>query len=280
MVGVGDSISAGAFADTSTLMEDPFPWGLPIPNPDSLLDQFGFISDIETKRTLSWVSGLVIDSHYQRLHDYLKPQNKTLTVLNFAQSGAVSSELFEQVEEIQTALKFGVFNSVPYITMLVGANDLCKSVPIETFHKNVHQLFEKFAELHPADGQPIHILVSSVPKIADLGEPRVMEYRTTAGYRCKLIRTTPLSVCRRMTNWTTEEEHQKLNAEIDQVNEILRAETNEAARKFPQLQTFYSPTFSQQQLNPEDLAMDCFHPNANGQAKIAELLWQDQPWFH
>lgn len=280
MVGLGDSLSAGAFADTSTQMEFPFPWGLPIPSPDSLLDQLGFLSDFENKRTLSWVSGAMIDSHYRMLHDYLAAQGKGLVTLNFAKSGAESKGVFEQVDEIQTALKFGIFNSVPYITMLIGANDLCNSVPIETFRDNIHQIFEKFAIIRPADGQPIHILVSSVPKIPDLGEARVMDYRTAGGYRCRMIRTTPLSPCRRMTNWKTEEEHQKLNGEVDQVNEILRVESLEAARKYPQLQTVYSSTFSEQELNPEDMAMDCFHPNAHGQEKLAQLLWKDQPWFH
>jgi lysophospholipase L1-like esterase len=281
MIGLGDSISAAALADTSTQKEWSFPWGLPFPSIDNPIDQIGgFKSDFENKRTLSWVSGIAIQSHYKRLRKIYEAQGKNLWVLNFAVTGSVSSEVIDQVDEIDTALKFGLFNSVPYITLLVGANDLCKSVPVDTFHKNVRSIFEKIASIRPKDGQPIRILVSAIPMIPDLGQENVLEYRTAAGYRCRIIRNLRFSYCKSMTQWKSEEERQHLVTLVNQVNDILRTETLEASRRFPQLQTFFSPTLAERKVDPTDLAMDCFHPNQSGQEKIAEELWAEQPWFH
>jgi lysophospholipase L1-like esterase len=280
MIGLGDSISAAALADTSTQKQWNIPWGLPFPSLDNPLEGIGFKSDFENKRTLSWVSGVTIDSHYKRLLRIYKSHSEKLWSLNFAETGSVSQRLFGQVGEIETALKLGLFKSIPYITLLIGANDLCKSVPIDTFHRNIHGIFEKIASIKSPDGKPIRILVSSVPKIPDLGDEKVLEYRTAGGYRCRVIRSTRVSYCRAMTQWKTEEEHQQLNAQVDQVNDILRSETLEAARRFPQLETFFSSALSERKVVPEDLAMDCFHPNQSGQEKIAEVLWGEQPWFH
>jgi lysophospholipase L1-like esterase len=279
MVGLGDSISAGALADTSTQKSLPIPWGLPIPSLDNPLDGIGFKSDFENKRTYSWVSGLVVHSHYRRLQEFMKAQGKRIWALNFAESGAVSAKALAQAGEVETAVKLGLFNSIPYVTLLIGANDLCKSVPLETFRQNVHGIFEKIAAIRTGEGQPRRVLVSSIPRIADLGESRIMDYRTAGGYSCRAIRSTRVSVCKRMTQWKTAEEHQKLNTLVDQANEILKDETLEAARKYPVLETYFSQVLSETNLDATDLAMDCFHPNSTGQEKIAESLWKDQPWF-
>ncbi len=281
MVGLGDSISAGAFADTSTQKLFPLPIALPIPNVDSLLDQFGFRSDFESKRAFSWVSGVMINSHYRHMNDYyLKTYGKKIVSLNFAESSAQSHRVLDQVDEINTAMKLGLFNSLPYITLLIGPNDLCASVPMETFRRNIHLIFEKIASIRPPDGQSIHILVSSIPRIPTLGEARILDYRTAAGYRCRAIRTNPLSRCRKMTEWKTEEERRHLDDLVNQANEILRSETLEAAQLFPSLKPHFSSILSEQKLEPADLAMDCFHPSQSGQEKIAESLWNEQPWFH
>jgi lysophospholipase L1-like esterase len=279
MVGLGDSISAGALADTSTQNAWSIPWGLPFPSIDNPLDGIGFKSDFENKRTFSWVSGLRVHSHFRRLRSYLKPQGLRLWALNFAETGSISAMLNGQIREFGVAVKSGLFDSISYITLLVGANDLCKSVPLETFQQNVHGIFSQIAEISRKYEKPIRILVSSIPRIPDLGESRIQDYRTAAGYSCHAIRSTPFSYCRNMTQWSTEEEHQHLNRLVDQVNDILRIESVEASRTFPVLETHFSSGVSEGRLNPEDLAMDCFHPNASGQEKIADLLWREQPWF-
>jgi lysophospholipase L1-like esterase len=280
MIGLGDSISAAALADTSTQNSWPFPWGLPIPNIDNPLDGIGFNSDFENKRTFSWVSGLMIDSHYLRLREYLKPSGEKLWSLNFSVTGSVSQKLFDQVKEVDMALKSGLFNSLPYVTLLVGANDLCKSVPIEEFHQNIHNIFGELAKLGSPDGRPIRILVSSIPRIPDLGRDDILNYHTAIGYSCRDARSLPFSYCTKMTRWKNEAERQHLIAMVDEVNEILRTETEEAGRRYRNIDAYFSPVLSQSKLDPTHLAMDCFHPNAQGQAEIAHSLWHDQPWFH
>jgi lysophospholipase L1-like esterase len=280
MVGLGDSISAAALADTSTQEFWPFPWGLPIPSLDNPLDGIGFNSDFENKRTYSWVSGLLIQSHYRRLGEMLKKNGENLWALNFALTGAVSARVLDELKEAQVVMRLGYFDSLPYVTLLVGSNDLCKSVPLDQFKSNVHRIFEELSKIDVPDHQPIHVLVSSIPMIPELGEARVLDYKTRTGYSCRTARTLNISYCRKMTTWTNGSERQALVDQVNAVNLILKEATQDAAERHPNLLTYFSSTLSEAKVDVTHLAADCFHPNARGQEEIAQALWKDQPWFH
>jgi|GEM_PF-2565832 len=99
----------------------------------------------------------------------------------------------------------------------------------------------------------MHIVLSSLPKIADLGRPVVQNAKTILGLSCQKVRDQIFKACPAQTSWKP---------------------TSEQAAKIAELDTF----FSWDNL-PHKLAMDCFHHNKEGQAEISELFWNAQPWY-
>jgi hypothetical protein len=83
-----------------------------------------------------------------------------------------------------------------------------------------------------------------------------------------------------MTSWKTDAEHTHLLDFTQAKNELMARAADQANREFPSLDVVFSNQLFNQPIAIRDLAIDCFHPNANSQARIAQELWLDQPWFH
>lgn len=278
MVGLGDSISAAALANTSA--GDPNALAIPGSNFKELRAVLLGESDssfFDNKETLSWVSGSDLRSHWLRLKDALKAPNVTVDVQNAAISGAETNALGREIREVQNVFRNGRYSAIPYVTLLMGANDLCKNTPIEQVQQNLTLAFEQLSKI-PKAGK-IRILVSSVPRIPELGRPEIRDRETASGYTCEYIRSEVLGFCNRMTHWNSDADYRSRLAEVDRMNSILQAAAQDAARKYSNLEVAWSDSLSRQSLDFPLLAGDCFHPNAKGQATLAERLWQDQPWF-
>jgi lysophospholipase L1-like esterase len=54
----------------------------------------------------------------------------------------------------------------------------------------------------------------------------------------------------------------------------------EARVKFaPSLDIFFSGKVFNGVVTPDDLAIECFHPNARAQEQLSKALWSEIPWF-
>lgn len=281
MANIGDSITAGTFADTSTDL--PRSVFLSITG-GFAFDNFKTFLLIENKKSYSWASGEWIDSHYQKLKRLIESGSSqdSLDVMNLAVPGAVAADTLVQAQRLVDAMKSGEYKELKYITLLIGANDACSSetesgTPSEHFGKSVWSTLEKLAEIQQSER--IRILVSSLPDIASLGRPEMRKHVTGGVLSCDYFRRKILGFCKPLTKWKGEQEFLEKYQVVAEKNEVLRTVVQEASRAFPQLDIVFSDSLSQYDITPEILAMDCFHPNKRGHEQMSELLWKDQPWF-
>jgi lysophospholipase L1-like esterase len=282
MLTVGDSISAGYVA--SSHLDDGSNIG-----PGSSDMQFHPVAGIpfwfqmgqvlNEKATYSWSSGELIDSHYERLKaDLLKtdPQS-SLVVQNVAVTGGGGAQLSTELAQVLGFWNSGDYASVKYVTFLIGANDLCgKITPDATFANYLRHFFRGLATIKQKE--PIRVLVSSMPRIPDVAQPAIAQEHTFLGMTCQeVIKMT--HYCDPLALWKTPEEYATAMKLVEDKNQVIADVVAEMNRELPQLQMVYSDVFFQQPIVGPKLAADCFHPNQEGQANIARLLWAEQPWY-
>lgn len=275
MAALGDSISA-AFLATTTL-QDP-------DATDLSTIHFG-LSDLLTNRyTLSWSTGLQIQSHLVRLRRALAllGDDGELTGFNFAYPGDTSRQMYVQAEKLLAKKRIEGFNSVKYVTVMFGANDACTphvsgGIPDETMKANLERGFDELARI--SQSEPIRVLVAGIPRIPDLGKPGIVARPTLGGLTCGEFRRYVFDSCARMVDWKTDAEYHDRLADIERRNGFIQQAVDDASRAHPNLQIVYTNEMYESPISYKLLAVDCFHPNIEGQELIATKLWAAQPWF-
>ena len=270
---MGDSLSAATFSNTK----------LDSPRSNFIRWEWPSIPGvIQNKDTLSWASGKEIQSHYMRLSSWFVKQGIELSVINAAVPGGSTPSLEDQVDDIIEEMKDGSYDELAYVTLLIGGNDACDAgkeneISDTEFGAILHRVWVKLSTIQQL--HPIKILVSSIPKIPDVGLQSVQESTTWMGLSCKQMRKL-ISYCSSLTQWETKTGYNQNISIIARKNEVLKQNVVLAKLLYPKLDISYSPTlFENLQIAPELLAFDCFHLSTVGQEKFSSLLWQAQPWF-
>ncbi len=280
---IGDSISAGFLAQTppphatnppETATPEHFsaPWRLPI-----------FIFD--TKSTDSWASGTKIDSNFVLLSKYFAAHDPSveLSVDNVAVTGAKTDQIENQAQKLVDDMKSGKYERLEYVTMMIGANDVCSNKSPDprsndsAVHDNIMKALAKLAAIHQSE--PIHVMISSLPNIASLGRPVVQNAKTVLGLSCREVRDRLFKACDVQTSWNTQAEYEAKYDVLTDKNEIIVSTVAEAQAQFPSLQIAYVDSFFSWDNLPHKLAMDCFHPNKDGQNEISSIIWKRLPWY-
>lgn len=281
MASLGDSITAGAFADTAaTLPTSFFPGLFNLLNLTEVFRQKAIETLVENKELWSWASGVGVSSHFMRLKKYLKSTtgSNDLQVVNMAVSGSVASDVVEQARHFATAMMESPSTEIKYVTILIGANDTCDGVSPEETASSMEKAFDVLASI--PQKKPVRILVSSVPQIDQLGENKIKKHITgNFLLSCEVVRSKLLKFCNNITHWSNDSEHEANAMKVQQTNLLLESSVNAARLKHANLDIQFSNALSQEDLKFNVLASDCFHPNIAGHQQIAEKLWNDQPWF-
>lgn len=281
MVSLGDSLTAAAFADTSTQTSYPVSTLLA-----KVLDMKGDLQNgvlwtiVDNKTTFSWASGQNINSHYLRLQKYLQSQSSTpitLNVANLAISGDVSADLNTELDQLDQILDVPNPPIIPYLTLFMGANDACDGVSANAVYANVLAALKRISMIKQSE--PIKVLIPEIPTIPELGQDAIKNYTTAGNYTCEFIRSDVMNFCNTLTHWNDQTGYQQNIAVIDETNAALVAAAQEASKEFPNLQIHTSSVIHDFNLYVQILGAECFHPNQIGQAQIAEDLWDDLPWF-
>lgn len=238
----------------------------------------------ENKKTYSWASGLKLPSHFYFLQSFISRRRNPgrLYMLNVSNPGSTTYDIPGQVDQVVRAMATGEYAQLKYVTLLIGANDVCSpesasGTPLEKMRVNLETAFAKLASIPTRERIPV--MVSSIPKVPDLGKPEIRNHRVVLGVTCGGIHDKVLSYCRKQVLWKSLDEYRQNLKIIDSRNDLLRALAFNAARQYPSLSIHYSNTVFEYELTPDLLAIDCFHPNRKGQEKLSRLLWADQPWF-
>ncbi|MBC7397570.1 MAG: hypothetical protein H7333_09010 [Bdellovibrionales bacterium] len=280
MVSFGDSITAAAFANTSAGLPTSFlPSILNLANISTLFRQNLKETVVENKQFWSWASGIAISSHYNRLKSYFRgSERRELQIVNMAVSGSIASDVLLQVKKFSAAMERKPDTEIAYVTIMVGANDACNGVSLDESAAKLTEALDLLAKI-PQRGK-LKILVSSMPDVTQLGQPRIRNHLTgTFFLSCEKIRSRLLRFCNPLTHWSDDAELLANLGVIQDMNTVLANVATDANLHHGNLDVRYSNALSKHPLTFGILAADCFHPNIRGQQQISEVLWNDQPWF-
>jgi lysophospholipase L1-like esterase len=211
----------------------------------------------------SWSTGNVpldgIASHYERL----RAQNPAIRGhrWNNAVSGA-------QMADAPGQARSTVGQGAQYVTILMGANDLCgwdgTLTPTATFRAQFTETLEILRTGLPAS----HVLVASIPNLYQLWS---------------ILRTNPVAqtvwqaagICPSMLNFFNSPADRQAvidrEAELNQVLESVCATWSNC--RFDNYLT-YNYAFTRSMVSK----LDYFHPNLSGQATLSTLTWNASWW--
>jgi lysophospholipase L1-like esterase len=207
----------------------------------------------------TWYDG--ITSHYERI----KRRNSAITghAHNDAVTGAKMSAAARQASAAAA-------QHVAYVTVLLGANDLCTSSPstmtsTDTFRNQFREAMATLKQLLP----DARIFVSSIPDIYQLW--KVLHTN-------RLARTVwaTAGICPSMLGATrTEAQRQQVVAREVAFNQILA----EGCHQYGDICRWdggatYNYKFSASQVS----VLDFFHPDLDGQAALARVTWAASWW--
>jgi lysophospholipase L1-like esterase len=212
----------------------------------------------------SWSSGSTsydgIVSHYERI----RRVNPAITGrgYNDAVSGAKMAAAPTQATQ-------AVNQGARYVTILLGANDLCTSSPstmtsTTTFRAQVSQAM---ATLMAQERDP-YVFVSSIPNLYQLWE--ALHTNSLARWAWSNFH-----ICQSMLAATnTETQRQQVVTREVAFNQILAEVCAAYARCRWDNKAVYNYRFSASQVS----SLDFFHPSLSGQAALARVTWTASWW--
>jgi lysophospholipase L1-like esterase len=202
-----------------------------------------------------------VRSHYERLRslDWAIAGDN----YNDAVSGARMSDGPRQAQ-------LTVSQGAEYVTLLLGANDVCTSspstmTPTDTFRSQARQTLQTLDAGLPAGA---HIFVASIPDIHRLW----LLYRDSATAR---FVWDVADICQSMlAPQRTDAERQAVQQRNIDFNTVLAQECAAVTRcRFDQ-NAVYSYAFTRDQVSK----LDYFHPSLSGQAALASVTWARSWW--
>jgi lysophospholipase L1-like esterase len=212
----------------------------------------------------SWATGNSrldgIQSHYERL----LVRNPAIGGHQF-NDAVTGAKMADGPGQAQRAVAQGA----QYVTILLGANDLCTSslatmTPVATFRQ---QFQSTMATLDP-DARNVHVFVSSIPNVLQLWN--VLHTNGAARFVWSVAK-----ICQSLLAASNgDAQRQAVFAREQQLNQVLDDVCGQYANcRFDQLATFNT------QFTAGDVSvLDYFHPDLDGQRKLAETTW-NASWF-
>lgn len=211
----------------------------------------------------SWSTGTAgsdgVTSHYERLRA-LMPD---ITGHNYAVSGARMSDGPAQAQR-------AVAQRVHYVTILLGANDLCTASPeamtsLEAFRADLRQTLET---LDSGLQGRARIYVSSIPDVYQLWQIYHTDWLAQLVWDVADICQSLLAPNR------TEEQRQLVRERNIAFNSVLREECAAFERCRFDDNAVFEFQFSRSHVS----RLDYFHPSLSAQAQLAQLTWASTWW--
>ena len=212
----------------------------------------------------SWSTGYTsydgIASHYERIRQL----NSAITghAYNDAVTGAKMSAAPGQATQ-------AVDQGVRYVTILLGANDLCTSSPSTmTSPEDFRAYFSRAMDTLLAPGQDRYVFVSSIPNLYQLWQ--VLHTNSLARWAWANFH-----ICQSMLGATRTEAERQLVVDRERAfNRILADVCAQYSRCRWDDKAVYSYSFSASQVS----SLDFFHPSLSGQAALARVTWGASWW--
>jgi hypothetical protein len=202
-----------------------------------------------------------ISSHYERIRA-AKPSILGRNY-NDAKAGA-------RMQDAEVQATNAVSQGASYVTILMGANDLCTSssatmTSAGDFRSQFSAAMSRLAAGLPADS---HVFVSSIPDIYQLWQ--LLHTNTTAQLVWGIA-----GICQSMLSpRNTEADRQEVVARERVFNQVLR----DVCGQYSFCLYDDDATFLYRFSTGDVSKLDYFHPSLAGQAKLASLTWQHSWW--
>jgi lysophospholipase L1-like esterase len=204
-------------------------------------------------------SGRVI-SHYRRIlaaNPRIAGQNYSL-----ARSGA-------RVADLQYMLHYAGFYKADYVTVLIGANDVCtSSIPTMTSTVTFYQEFAAAVGDYFEQNPSGHIFVASIPDIYQLWA--VMHTNADAANHWKLF-----GICQSMLATSNSEADRQVVAHQAAVDNYILATV---CQYFRNCRWDGYAVFNYKFPAADVSTIDYFHPNVSGENDIADVTWRASYW--
>jgi lysophospholipase L1-like esterase len=215
----------------------------------------------------SWSTGTDgrVPSHRQRLQQ-LNPAGK-LTAYNNARSGAKMVELVRQMNA-------AVAQKADYVTVLMGANDVCTSseasmTTVADFTAQFTAAMETITTGRPS----VTVYVVSIPDV----------YQLWQIYKDSFVARTvwdTADICQSMLanpGSTLDADHQR-RLRVQARNAAFNGVLQSVCEAYRQCQFDGNLVFSTAFTRSDVSSRDYFHPSLTGQARLAETTWTAGPW--
>ena len=211
----------------------------------------------------SWATGTnsTVKSHFLRL----RAVQPTLTATNVAKTGAKMGDLGRQL-----GLLAG--RNVQYVTVLMGANDVCTSslatmTPNATFQTQFDgALSAFFADSAHASS---YVFVSSIPNVRQL-------YDLLKGNSSARSTWKSFGICQSMLSSSiTDVTRAQVQAREIEYNGILET----VCASYPRCRWDGGDTYDVLFTRSDVSTIDYFHPSIAGQAKLAKVTWGASYWL-
>jgi len=231
---------------------------------DSITRAFdvGWCCLLQDSPSRSWSTGWdsSVNSHYRRLltvdpalagHNY-----------NDARSGARMVELASQVSK-------AAGQRVDYLTILMGANDVCTSssttmTPTAVFAAQFTAAMDAFTTARPK----ARVFVSSIPNIYRLWQLFHSNWYVTTVWSA-------FNICQSMLSTSnTEDQRQQVLAQEIADNGVLA----QVCARYQQCRFDGNAVFNTQFSTSDVSTVDFFHPSVSGQNHLAAVTWAASYW--
>ncbi len=277
----GDSMTAGALA-MFRRQDFVLPWTELLVALRALA--FGITRNFDNveARKLSWAAGFDkhrrVESHGFRLAKLHGLDRGALPTMNAAISGAESGDMVaKQIRSMTDWSARTLGQAFPdYVTLMIGANDVCmdrvdQMISPRTYYANVTRVVDEVLLRSPRS----RLVVSALPNIEILREV-ARDARLYWGVKCEQL-WKAVKFCDTLTLLTDPEDRRRVARRVVEYNEVLRDIVESRRRNFGDRIRFAPDTY-QARFSADDLSIDCFHPNARGQAQLAERTWKASWW--
>jgi lysophospholipase L1-like esterase len=210
----------------------------------------------------SWSTGTssTVNSHYRRI----LAANPAISGRNFndAASGAEMSDLNAQVQR-------AVSQRVEYVTILMGANDVCASseagmTPVAEFRAQFEQAMATLSSGLPN----ARVYVVSIPRVYHLWE--VLHHNLAAQFVW-----TVAGICQSMlaNPWSHSDSNTQRRARVDQRNREYNTQLADVCAQHVHCLFDGNVVFNYPFQPSHVTTRDYFHPSVSGQAVLASITW-------
>jgi len=282
MAALGDSISAGLFANFSRKNAN-LPW----------IETWFVLRSLSAatiwqlkgleKKDFAWSAGYnthgKVLTHARRLAA-LDP-SRSLKVMNVAHSGdTVLDILSEQLPKLNAASQKNLGQAYPdYVTILVGANDICAkdmtdTTSVQDFHDRLDKVVSEILEKSPRT----KVMLSSLPNIDRLRKVAwgARLWGWGALKKCEDVWNL-VKLCPTLTTIEDPIVRDAVKQRVDDFNLVARDVADRHNQDHAGRIRFTEETFKVA-FTADHLSMDCFHPNPSGQNELSRATFSSSWW--